>query len=144
MSLQVLIVGSYSKAFYTFTDMLRERGFETRGASTVGDARPVLQEGGTALVLCAAELLDGTYRDILEIAGSKPTPVPVMVFAGMDDSRERQEAISLGAVDCVPRPLSVEESAAIVQKAATFISSPRPQAAISANHLTRGSTTLPK
>jgi DNA-binding NtrC family response regulator len=144
MSLQVLIVGSYSKAFYTFTNMLRERGFETRGASTVGDARPVLQEGGTALVLCAAELLDGSYRDILEIAASKPTPVPVMVFAGIDDTHERQEAIALGAVDCVPRPLSAEESAAIVQKAATFISSSRPRAAVSANHLTRGSTTLPK
>ena len=121
MPSKVLVVGSFSKLCYTFTAMLRQRGFEPISATTVEDARPLLQQDGPALVICIAELLDGTYHDILKTTAVTSRPVPVVVIACKTDDSEYQRAMALGAADYVPSSLSPEHAAATIDKAVALI-----------------------
>lgn len=120
---QVLLVCSLSKAHHDLAEASKQQGVRSISAFTVRDAESILLNQALAFVICAAELLDGTFRDILRILQKANLKVPVLVICRGGDREEYSEAKHLGAVDCMPRPLSLAHMGAIIQAALREITS---------------------
>ena len=114
---RILFICSPSKTLHTFGDVLRGKPLEPIVAVTLQDAEPILAETPLALVVCASQLIDGTYRDVLHILARAKRTVPVIVVALTSRDEECEEAMRLGAADCVPRPLTSGEVLTVVEKA---------------------------
>jgi DNA-binding response OmpR family regulator len=114
---QVLLVCSLSKAHHDFVEVLKQQGIGAISVIAVRDAEPVLCNQALALVVCSSELLDGSFRDLLRIQKQAGLNVPMLVVSSTGDEGERLEAKRLGAVDCLPRPLSPADMEAFIQVA---------------------------
>lgn len=105
-----------SKTLYAFRNVLHASLMEPIVAVTLQDAEPILAQVPLALVICASQLIDGTYRDVLQSLAREKRTVPVLVVSLMSRNEECEEAKRLGAVDCVPRPLTNGEVRSVVDK----------------------------
>jgi DNA-binding NtrC family response regulator len=116
---QVLLVCSSSKAHHDLIEAFKQQRMMATSVYTVRDAGHSLRDQPPALVICSSELLDGSYRDILQILQQAQLKVPVLVICGgvNADRAEYDEAKRLGAVGCLPRPLSFADLDAIIQTA---------------------------
>jgi DNA-binding NtrC family response regulator len=94
-------------------------------AVTLQDAEPILAQVPLALVVCASQLIDGTYRDVLQTLAREKRTVPVLVVSLMPGCEECEDAERLGAAGCVPRPLTYEEVQTVVDKAFEVMSRTR-------------------
>jgi DNA-binding NtrC family response regulator len=67
-----------------------------------------------AAVLCESELMDGTWRDVLEdLATQAPTP-PLIVTSFLADASLWAEVLNCGGFDVVRVPFELEELARVV------------------------------
>jgi DNA-binding NtrC family response regulator len=69
---------------------------------TLQQARRGLRRGNHALVLCEAELPDGTYRDVMKLLKRKLDQVRVIVLSPSEDCYS--QVIEMGAFDVVASP----------------------------------------
>lgn len=72
--------------------------------STVQEARRGLRRGNHALVLCEAELPDGTYRDVMRLLQYKPSRTRVIVLSDLRAEDCYSQAIEMGVFDVIPTP----------------------------------------
>jgi DNA-binding NtrC family response regulator len=114
---QVLLVCSSSKAHYGLVEAFTQRGITPISAYAVRDAEQALLGKPIAFAICSSELFDGTFRDVLRILQQARLHVPVLVICRGEDSdrAERREAVRLGAIDCMQRPLGPVGIEAILQ-----------------------------
>ena len=119
---QILFICSPGKCLHTFHEVLRAKLLSPLMAGTLQDAEPILAHAPLALVVCASELIDGSYRDVLHILKREGRTVPVLVVSLMAREDECEEARRLGAADCMPRPLTHDEVQAVTAKAFEVIS----------------------
>ena len=66
--------------------------------------RANLGRGKSLIVFCQARLPDGTFRDLLKLAASQDTQIPVVVCSDFYDKTTYIEAMSLGAYDYIAFP----------------------------------------
>ena len=118
----VLLICSPSKTLHAFADVLKSKLLEPIAASTLRDAEPILRHTPLALVICASQLLDGSYRDVLAIAAVAKPSVPVIVVSLMPSGGECDDARRLGAVEWMPRPLCPEQVQNLVERCVVVIS----------------------
>lgn len=71
---------------------------------TLQQARRGLRRGNHALVLCEAELPDGTYQDVMTLLRQKLDQVRVIVLAEQYSEDSYRQAIELGAFDLISAP----------------------------------------
>jgi DNA-binding NtrC family response regulator len=71
---------------------------------TLQQARRGLRRGNHALVLCEAELPDGTYQDVMTLLKHKLVQVRVIVMADAYSEDSYREAIEVGAFDVISAP----------------------------------------
>jgi DNA-binding NtrC family response regulator len=71
---------------------------------TLQQARRGLRRGNHALVLCEAELPDGTYQDVMTLLKHKLDQVRVVVLAQAYSEDSYRQAIELGAFDVISAP----------------------------------------
>jgi DNA-binding NtrC family response regulator len=90
---------------------------------TLGQARANLRRERYDLVLTEANLPDGTWMDVLELARQLPRDVEVIVTDRNADARFWAEALNLGAYDLLAQPFYAPEVRRIVSYACS-----RPQA----------------
>jgi len=114
---QILFICSPGKCLYTFDEVLHAKLLSPLMAGTLQDAEPLLVRAPLAVVVCASELIDGTYRDVLQILQREERNVPVLVVSLMASERECEEARRLGAADCMPRPLTHDEVQIVTERA---------------------------
>lgn len=114
---QILFVCSPSKTLYTFHEVLLARLHSPITAGTLQDAELIVARMPLSLIICASELIDGTYRDVLELVNRKRRKVPVLVVSLVASEKECEEARQLGAADCMARPLTLAEVQTVVDKA---------------------------
>lgn len=71
---------------------------------TLQQARRGLRRGNHALVLCEAELPDGTYQDVMTLLKHKLVQVRVIVLAEEYSEDRYRQAIEAGAFDVISAP----------------------------------------
>lgn len=120
---QVLLVCSSSKAHHGVTEAFKRQGIRSVSAFTVRDAESILRDNRIGLVISSSELLDGGFQDILRFLQRAELNVPVLVISRTGESKEREEAKRMGAVECVSRPLNFDDIEAITQLAIREITS---------------------
>jgi len=75
----------------------------------VQHARATIQAEPHQVILSEAMLPDGTWRDVLDIAGSVLPRPAVIVTDAMADARFWTEALNLGAYDLIAQPFATTE-----------------------------------
>ncbi|TAM78765.1 MAG: response regulator [Acidobacteria bacterium] len=90
-------------------------------ASSLSEACKILLHEKVSLVICAADIQDGTFRDLLSLARKIPAGV-VTLCTGSCSSHSRIDALELGILDYVSYPLPAEELQWVVRSALAKIS----------------------
>lgn len=71
---------------------------------TLQEARRGLRRGNHALVLCEAELPDGTYQDVMRLLKHKRDQIRVIVLSESPEETCYSHAIAMGAFDMICGP----------------------------------------
>ncbi len=88
---------------------LAGRGLEPVFASTLAEARLVLEREPVAMIFFQEKLEDGSYRDILGDNARDAARLPVIVCSPFTDDRLYMDAMCRGAFDFVAYPYSRQE-----------------------------------
>jgi PleD family two-component response regulator len=104
----ILAVISETSERQTVCRILDEAGQKAIFASTIHEARDVLLYKPMHLVICSAQLQDGTFRELLSLI-PKPFEGMVILCSGSCPSGVRIDALDLGILDYVSYPLQPEE-----------------------------------
>jgi DNA-binding NtrC family response regulator len=102
--LRVLIVGCEPLISGELAELLRGCGMACAATASVHGAMTMLGTQEVALVFCAAELADGSYRDLVRGLKLGKRRAPVVVVSRLGEWKEYLEAIGLGAFDCIAPP----------------------------------------
>ena len=82
----------------------------TRRTRRLREACPVMCRDLARVVLCEHTLEDGSWKDVLELAASRPYPPLVIVTARLADERLWAEVLNLGGYDVLAQPLDRNEA----------------------------------
>jgi DNA-binding NtrC family response regulator len=107
--IKVLVACSDPESRQTLSTFLSQCGLDPVFSTTVREARAILARQSIPLVICSADLVDGSFRDVLRAAGTGDARVPVVVASRRDDTAEYLEAMQLGAFDFIACPYKRSE-----------------------------------
>jgi DNA-binding NtrC family response regulator len=97
---------------------LHSQGLETQDAHYCSEVSAALEGPGTPeVVFTSATLADGTWADVLKLAGTDPTGVPVIVVSRLDDIDLYLDTMESGAFDFIVLPVPPEGLAHVVKTA---------------------------
>jgi DNA-binding NtrC family response regulator len=83
---------------------IMEWSLEVCWCLTLQEARRRLRRGNHALVLCEAELPDGTYQDVMKLLQHKLDRTRVIVASASPSEHCYSQAIEMGAFDVISGP----------------------------------------
>ena len=84
---------------------------------TLASASSVLRDVTIAIVFCEADVLQGTWREMLEHISFLPDPPLLIVTSRLADARLWAEALNLGAYDVLAKPFDAAEVIRVVSLA---------------------------
>jgi DNA-binding NtrC family response regulator len=94
-------------------EILAPRGWSIREAAGFLPLAEQLRRHRFAAVLCESELIDGTWRDVLEeLTAQEPAP-PLIVTSFLADTSLWAEVLNCGGFDVVRVPFEAEELARV-------------------------------
>ena len=114
---QILVACSDPEGQQALSKVLFSSEFELVFSSGVSEARAILARGAVALVLCAAELRDGCFHDMLREVKQKGLNLPVIVASRSDDVKQYLDAMDAGAFDYIARPYRRSEVEHVLRNA---------------------------
>ena len=121
----VLFVSPCREDATVLSHMLRSVSTSLHHVDDLQHARAVMQGEPYQVVLTEANLPDGDWRDVLELA-RKTEPAPeVIVTDASADARFWAEALNLGAYDLIAQPFATAEVQRILSNACSRPSTPR-------------------
>jgi len=115
--LKVLVACSDLESGRQLRECLSQCGLDPIPSSTVKEARAILSRQSIPLVICATDLADGTFRDLLRAAEIAAPQVPVVVASHGESTAEYLEAMEMGAFDFIACPCRRAELEWIVSNA---------------------------
>jgi len=83
--------------------------WSVRRSGGVAHALEVLRNGSVPVVLCESELVQGSWRDLLDAVSRLPNPPMLVVTSRLADNYLWAEALNLGAYDVLAKPFYDEE-----------------------------------
>jgi DNA-binding NtrC family response regulator len=83
---------------------IAEWSLEVCWCLTVQEARRSLRRGNHALVLCQADLPDGTYHDVMKLLMQKLDLIRVIIVSDLHPEQSYSQAIEMGAFDVLSTP----------------------------------------
>jgi len=78
-------------------------------ASTIAEALATLQERVSVVLICEAELPDGTWAELLKHSQDLPAPPPVIVTARQADDDFWMQVLNHGGYNVLGKPFSERE-----------------------------------
>jgi DNA-binding NtrC family response regulator len=114
---EALLVVSDSAGRQRLADAVKRYGLRPVLSSTVAQAKVSLGARPIAVVICEETLLDGSFRDVLQIVRGSDLPIPVVVSSSLGDVDRYLEAMELGAFDFVACPYRTSELEAVLNSA---------------------------
>ncbi|UCE24914.1 MAG: sigma-54-dependent Fis family transcriptional regulator, partial [Candidatus Zixiibacteriota bacterium] len=116
MAGRVLIVDDEPNITASFSALLNDEGYITDTAASVGEA--LKKSGGDiSLVLLDLNLPDQSGIEFLRRTKDEPEPPLVLIISGQSDIPTALEAVKLGAVDYLEKPVSPEKLISSVRSA---------------------------
>ncbi len=112
---RILVACSDSEGRQALTPALPPSEFELIFSSTVTEVRALLARG--AVVVCAAELSDGCFRDVPREVKQSGLRLPVIVASRSDDVNQYLNAMEAGAFDYITRPCPHSELERVLKNA---------------------------
>jgi len=106
--MRVLIVEDVPDEAETFAEMVRSQGHEPTVAPTAEDAIRCLSGGPLDAVLLDLCLPGMTGLDLLRALSDRQPPIPVVAMSGVATEEEALQSLRLGAVEFLPKPLTVD------------------------------------
>ncbi|MBO9308996.1 MAG: response regulator [Chloroflexi bacterium] len=105
--MRILIVEDNAVFRETVRDLLRDLGYEVRGARSYRKAVKRLTHHRFDLVLSDIELGDGSGFDVLQLARQTHPESRVVLMSGDADPETVRAALASGAVRFLPKPLTL-------------------------------------
>ena len=122
MSFTVLIVDDEETFRRNTEEFLTARGFETRGAATIKEARECLQRGAADVVLLDVQLPDGYGPNLLYETISLPMRPPIILITAYGDIEMAVDAMKNGAHDFLSKPVQFTQLEKSIQRACEVVS----------------------
>ena len=113
----ILFVSPYPQDAASLSHLLKAVSISLEHASCLEEAASKLQESRFQVVLTEAELKDGTWRDVLNLARQLPERLEVVVTRPWADAVFWAEAISVGAYDLLAQPFEGMEVRRVLRSA---------------------------
>ena len=111
-----LLVHSDEESFATLKGVLERQSVKTTRAQTCAGALEILElDPAPHLVFTDAVLPDGTWEQVLALAGNAPEFVNVIVVSALPDIRLYIETVERGAWDFIAPPFAEIEVAHVVR-----------------------------
>jgi DNA-binding NtrC family response regulator len=138
MAASILVVDDEETARMVVSEFLRTKGFEVEEAGTLADARAVLSQDGTDIIILDVRLPDGYGPHLLTETSRLPNRPQVIIVTAHGEVGMAVEAMKNGAQDFMEKPLDLLELEKSVKRASEMVAMRR-----ELNHL-RGKASLDK
>jgi DNA-binding NtrC family response regulator len=130
----VLFISPFTEDAARLSEMLRPMPLWLTHVRNLEHARATLQENQYDVILTEADLGEGGWLDVLQLARQFSPNCEVVVTDALADGRLWAEALNLGAYDLVAQPFSKAEVQRILRNACS--SQPQiPQAMVAGRYL---------
>jgi DNA-binding NtrC family response regulator len=117
MRSRILYLSEHPQDANRLSEMLRGLPLLLDQATSVRQARAMLQRGDYDVLLTESTLPDGQWLDVLHLARETPGEVEVIVTDAQADARLWSEALNLGAYDLLAQPFYEPEVRRILYNA---------------------------
>ena|SRR5579883_1359299 len=105
----ILSVSSTSEDHTALRQILEPTQWHIAAATTCRRAKALLRKRAVSAIVCAHDLPDGTWRDVLNISAACSRRPPVIVTSGLADNRLWAEVLNLGGYDVLAKPFHEQE-----------------------------------
>jgi two-component system, NtrC family, response regulator PilR len=112
--------------------VLKRLGVDTFSVSSCEEAEHLLEQTHPHLLFADIKLPDGTWIDVLNLAGDAPAPICTILVSPSKDSELSQAARDYGAFGCVSPAFNIETVSELIQRAILFVQAGRDRDARSA------------
>ncbi len=89
------------------SDFLSQRGFETIGVATLGEAREIMHQGRADIILLDVQLPDGYGPNLLAETANIAWRPPIILITAYGDIDTAVDAMKNGAFDFLQKPISL-------------------------------------
>jgi two-component system response regulator AtoC len=121
MTATVLLVEDDETARSFLVPMLRDEGYEVREAATLAAAHKAVDRDEADIIVLDVQLPDGYGPSLLERVNRERPGMPVIVVTGYGDIDMAVEAMKLGAMDFIPKPVDMTRLKQSLGKAAEAV-----------------------
>lgn len=104
----VLVVGPASDRA-PFRRIFERSRWTLLEAETVAEAATIVRQRESLVLICEADLPDGTWADLLDVSRTLPLPPPVIVSARQADDDFWMRVLNRGGYNVLGRPFSESE-----------------------------------
>ena len=118
MSATILLVEDDETARSFLAPMLQDKGYEVHEAATLAAAHLAVDRGEADIIVLDVQLPDGYGPSLLERVSRDLPSMPVIVVTGYGDIDMAVEAMKLGAMDFIPKPVNMKRLLQAAEKAA--------------------------
>jgi len=119
-NLGVVVVSSEEDTQKSVAELLAQCGLQTRVASTIKETQGILGDDHMCVVVCAEELPDGDFHDVVRLSRGLTGKVPVVVFSHLADWNRYLKIMGAGAFDYVLYPSIRGELERVVRNALSY------------------------
>ena len=112
-----LLVHDHPEPFECLKRVLRDLSVETYSVKTCKEAEDLLTQFRPHLIFTENALPDGSWVDILDVAGASNVPLNVIVVGAFPDTHSYLSAMERGAFDFVTPPFEREPLSFVVRSA---------------------------
>ena len=119
----VLFVSPRREDATTLSRMLGSLSVPIEYVADLAHARTMIREGNYPVILTEANLRDGTWLDVLDLARRVTPRSEVIVTDAAADARFWAEVLNMGAYDLIAQPFATGEVQRILSNACTRASS---------------------
>lgn len=116
MSNTVLIVEDDHRLQQVLKDELEDHNFETQCASTLDEAKDILQKQDIEVLLTDIRLPDGKGPELIPLCEQLPLKPSVIVMTAFGTIAQAVEALKQGASDFLTKPLNLEHLCLSIDK----------------------------
>jgi two-component system response regulator AtoC len=121
MTATILLVEDDETARSFMVPMLRDAGYEVREAATLAAAHHAVDRDEADIIVLDVQLPDGYGPSLLERVSRERPGMPVIVVTGYGDIDMAVEAMKLGAMDFIPKPVDMPRLLQALGKAAEAV-----------------------
>ena len=125
MPQKILIVDDEPSILRSFSSLMQDEGYKTTTAESAEQAIGKCRETGFDLVLLDLRLPGQSGIDFLKWIKEEPYPPMVLVVSGQSDIPTALEAVKLGAIDYLEKPVQAEKLIASVRSSLLLVAANR-------------------